>query len=91
MNKFLQILFYPFKLICYLLIYFYKIFISPLLPNTCIYYPSCSTYTLQSIKEFGVIKGIYLGAKRILRCRPNKIGGYDPIEVNIKGEIKWLL
>jgi len=46
---------------------------------------------VQSIKEFGVFKGIFLGTKRIFRCVPGGKVGLDPIPLNIKGEIKWLL
>lgn len=77
-------------MLCIGLIYFYKFCISPLLPNNCIYYPSCSSYTLQAIQKFGIFKGIYIGAKRILRCTPKHKGGYDPLPPNIKGEDKWL-
>lgn len=82
---------YPFKLFCYCLIYFYKIFISPLLPSSCKYIPSCSTYGLDSIRHHGVIKGIFLTVKRLIRCTPNAKGGYDPVPNNIKGDIKWLI
>lgn len=72
------------------LIVFYKKCISPLLPNVCIYYPSCSSYMLEAIEKHGVIKGIYLGVKRILRCVPWKEGGFDPVPDNPKGDMKWL-
>ncbi|MBE5731384.1 MAG: membrane protein insertion efficiency factor YidD [Clostridiales bacterium] len=68
---------------------FYKKCMSPLMPSVCIYYPSCSTYMLYSIKEFG-IKGVFLGIGRLLRCSPRHDGGYDPVPVNRKGDIKWL-
>lgn len=90
MRKLIDILLYIPKLLCYALIYFYKLCISPLLPNTCIYYPTCSTYTLQAIERFGIFKGIFIGAKRILRCTPKFTGGYDPLPPNLKGENKWL-
>lgn len=80
----------PFKFICYLLIYLYKILISPLIPHSCIYYPTCSTYTLLAIKEFGVIKGVYLGGMRILRCTPFHKGKEDFVPYNIKGDKKWI-
>ncbi len=71
-------------------IYFYKGIISPLLPHSCRFYPTCSTYALQAISQFG-IKGVFIGFSRILRCRPNsKSCGYDPIPINIKGDVKWL-
>ena len=44
---------------------------------------------LECIKEYG-LKGVFLGLKRLLRCTPNRDGGYDPVPVNRKGEIKWL-
>lgn len=57
----------------------YRKFISPFLPKSCRFYPTCSEYTFQAIKSFGVKKGLFLGAKRIIRCNPFNNGGYDPI------------
>lgn len=72
-------------------IYIYKGCISPLLPHTCRFYPTCSTYALMAISQFG-LKGVVIGFSRITRCRPfSKECGYDPIPINIKGEAKWLL
>ncbi|MBQ2864067.1 MAG: membrane protein insertion efficiency factor YidD [Clostridia bacterium] len=85
-----KIIFYPVKLLCYGLIYFYKFVISPLLPSTCIYYPTCSSYMLLAIKEHGVFKGIWLGTKRIFRCTPKHTGGLDLVPLNIKGDKKWI-
>lgn len=82
---------YPFKLLSLGLIYFYKFCISPFLPNTCRYVPTCSTYALLAIKEFGVIKGSILALKRILKCNPKAKCGFDPLPINIKGDIKWLI
>lgn len=82
---------FPLKLVCYVLIYFYKMFISPLLPKSCRYIPSCSTYCMRAIKENGVIKGIFLAGKRIIHCTSKSKGGFDPVPENIKGEIKWLI
>ena len=67
------------KKIFILLIRLYQKFISPLFPAKCRYYPTCSQYTLEAIQEYGVIKGPYLGIKRILRCHPFHEGGYDPV------------
>ena len=67
------------KKIFILFIRFYQKFISPLFPAKCRYYPTCSQYTLEAIQEYGAIKGIYLGIKRILRCHPFHEGGYDPV------------
>lgn len=86
-----KIIEFPFKVLFLFLIYVYKLCISPLLPNTCRFYPTCSTYAVQAIKEFGAIKGLYLAIKRILRCNPKSAYGFDPLPANIKGDIKWLL
>lgn len=57
----------------------YQKFISPLFPNSCRYYPTCSAYTISAIERFGVLKGLFLGTKRILRCNPFFKGGIDPV------------
>lgn len=72
------------------LVLFYKKCISPLLPDSCIYTPTCSSYMLEAIEKFGVCKGIYLGTLRLLRCVPWKEGGFDPVPDNPKGDMKWL-
>jgi putative membrane protein insertion efficiency factor len=61
------------------LIRFYQKFISPLFPPTCRFYPTCSEYTAQAVERFGVVKGLYLGLRRVLRCNPLNEGGYDPV------------
>ena len=86
----MKILFVPIRWLCYGLIYFYKACISPFLPKKCAYYPTCSTFMLESIKEFGIIKGIVLGTKRLLRCNPKCKGGIDYVPYSIKGESKWI-
>ena len=73
------------------LVWFYQKCISPLLPKSCIFYPSCSSYMIEAIKKFGIFKGIALGTRRIIRCRPGQEGGFDPVPDNPKGEMKWLL
>ena len=67
------------KKILILLIRFYQKFISPMFPAKCRFYPTCSQYTLEAIKEYGAIKGTYLVIKRILKCHPFHEGGYDPV------------
>lgn len=91
MKMIIKILEFPFKMIFLLLIYVYKFCISPLLPNTCRFYPTCSAYAVQAIKEYGAFKGVILAIKRILRCNPKSKCGFDPLPPNIKGEIKWLI
>ena len=59
---------------------FYQITISPILPNTCRHLPTCSEYTIEAIKTYGVFKGTIKGAYRILRCNPLGTSGYDPIK-----------
>ena len=61
------------------LIVFYQKYISQYLGKNCIYTPTCSEYTKEAINEYGIIKGVYLGIKRILRCHPFHKGGYDPV------------
>jgi putative membrane protein insertion efficiency factor len=61
------------------LIHGYQRFISPALPPSCRFVPSCSEYTAQAIEKYGVIKGTWLGAKRISKCHPFHPGGYDPV------------
>ncbi len=61
------------------LIRFYKITISPLLGNNCRYHPTCSSYMIEALQVHGLIKGLYLGTKRILRCHPWGGSGYDPV------------
>lgn len=62
------------------LIRFYQLFISPLFPPRCRFYPSCSQYALEAIQKRGVIAGSWLAAKRIAKCHPFHEGGYDPVE-----------
>ena len=62
------------------LINLYKYLISPLLGNNCRYLPTCSEYTKESIIKYGVVKGFWLGLKRITKCHPWGKGGYDPIK-----------
>lgn len=60
-------------------IYIYKRVISPVLPPSCRYTPSCSTYMIEALKKHGPVKGLYLGIRRILRCHPWGGQGYDPV------------
>ena len=57
----------------------YQLTISPLLGPRCRFYPSCSQYTLEAVQSHGVVRGLYLGARRLLRCHPWHPGGFDPV------------
>ncbi|WP_404312272.1 membrane protein insertion efficiency factor YidD [Agrococcus terreus] len=65
--------------ICVAILVAYRAVISPLYGDVCRYYPSCSSYALQAIQQHGVIRGIWMGSRRILRCHPWAPGGVDDI------------
>ena len=60
-------------------------FFSKMTPPTCRFEPTCSKYTYDCIEKFGILRGIYLGIKRVLKCHPYHKGGYDPVPK----EFKW--
>jgi putative membrane protein insertion efficiency factor len=61
------------------LLRFYKRFISPLLPPMCRFEPTCSVYTMQAVEKYGVLRGVWLGLRRLGRCHPFNPGGWDPV------------
>jgi putative membrane protein insertion efficiency factor len=61
-----------------LLIRAYQVLASPF-PSPCGYYPTCSAYALEAVDRHGVLKGCWLGVRRILRCHPFRPGGFDPV------------
>tara|TARA_A100001234_G_C12593888_1_gene371832 strand:- start:71 stop:310 length:240 start_codon:yes stop_codon:yes gene_type:complete len=67
-----------------ILIKIYKFLISPLFGESCRYFPSCSEYSVQSLKAHGLFKGLILSLKRILSCHPWSRGGFDPVKKEIK-------
>ena len=69
----------PIKSLFILLIQAYQWLISPLLPPSCRFTPSCSHYGIEALQKHGLIRGIYLTISRILRCHPWSKGGYDPV------------
>lgn len=61
------------------LVRLYQLLISPLLGPHCRYYPNCSNYAIEAIECHGLVIGIYLSIRRILRCHPLHPGGFDPV------------
>ena len=61
------------------LIRLYRYFVSPMLGPNCRFYPSCSCYAEEAIEHHGIVGGVYLAARRVLRCHPWHPGGYDPV------------
>ncbi|MDR3130899.1 MAG: membrane protein insertion efficiency factor YidD [Treponema sp.] len=61
------------------IIKFYQRAVSPHFPAACRYYPTCSAYTYEAIQKYGILRGLFLAGKRILRCHPFYPGGYDPV------------
>ncbi|RKZ19055.1 membrane protein insertion efficiency factor YidD [bacterium] len=61
------------------LISFYQVFLSPYLPGSCRFYPSCSEYAREAISRYGIWKGGWMALWRVLRCNPFNPGGYDPV------------
>jgi len=57
----------------------YQRFISPYLPPSCRFYPSCSQYALEAVGKYGVVRGSWLALRRLLRCHPFHPGGFDPV------------
>ena len=70
-----KVIIFPFLAI----IKFYQNFISPLLPSTCRYTPTCSEYAKQSLVKHGLIKGSFISMKRIIKCNPWGGNGHDPV------------
>lgn len=68
------------KYIGIFLIKVYQLFLRPLFPSACRFYPTCSVYTLQSIEKHGLFKGIWLGIKRISKCHGGNPGGVDEVK-----------
>jgi putative membrane protein insertion efficiency factor len=57
----------------------YQLVISPLLPPSCRFYPSCSCYAIEALQRHGAFKGTWLAMRRIARCHPWNPGGHDPV------------
>ena len=75
-----KIIIFPFVLF----IGVYQLIISPMLGSNCRFIPTCSEYAMESLKEYGLIKGIFLSIKRIGKCHPWGSHGYDPIPTKME-------
>ena len=67
------------KRILVLVIRAYQLWIGPLLPPSCRYYPTCSAYAVEALEKHGAFRGGWMAIRRILRCHPFHKGGYDPV------------
>lgn len=65
--------------LCMWIIRAYQLGVSPMLGPRCRFYPSCSSYAHTAIERYGVLRGSWLGIRRVLRCHPFREGGYDPV------------
>ncbi len=57
----------------------YHRYVSPMLPPSCRFEPTCSVYMVEAIEKRGILRGMYLGLRRVLRCHPFSAGGFDPV------------
>ena len=65
--------------LCLAPLHLYRRFVSPAIPNRCKYYPTCSTYAVQAVRELGVLRGTVVAAWRLARCNPWSDGGVDEL------------
>ena len=68
------------KVVLVALLKSYKALLSPLLPPSCRFVPTCSEYAREAIEKHGALRGSWMGVRRILRCHPFHPGGYDPVK-----------
>jgi uncharacterized protein len=68
------------KTVLIALLRFYKSAVSPMLPPSCRFVPTCSEYATEAIRRYGALRGSWMGARRLLRCHPFHPGGYDPVK-----------
>ncbi len=64
----------------------YKWAVSPMLPPSCRYVPTCSEYAMEAVERFGAIRGSWMALMRLLRCHPFVKGGYDPVVKHVHAE-----
>jgi putative membrane protein insertion efficiency factor len=68
------------KTVILALLRFYKVAVSPLLPPSCRFVPTCSEYAREAVERYGAARGMWQGVRRIARCHPFHPGGYDPVK-----------
>ena len=68
------------KKLLIILIKLYKFILSPVLPDSCRFSPTCSEYSIEALNKYGAFKGSFLTIKRIFRCHPFHPGGFDPVK-----------
>jgi hypothetical protein len=81
-NIILKIIRLPFFIVSFIfikIIRFYQLAISPILPDSCRYTPTCSQYSIEALQKYGPLKGSFLAIRRILRCHPWGGHGHDPL------------
>jgi len=78
-NIFFKKLFQLLAIPLIVLIKIYQLIVSPLFPPSCRFTPTCSHYTLEALKKYGILKGGWLGIRRIMQCHPWGGSGYDPV------------
>ncbi|MEK9646228.1 MAG: membrane protein insertion efficiency factor YidD [Alphaproteobacteria bacterium] len=57
----------------------YQLLVSPVIPQTCRFHPTCSGYAIEAVRTHGALRGVWLALRRIVRCNPWSAGGYDPV------------
>jgi uncharacterized protein len=67
------------KVVALTFLRFYKRWISPMLPSACRFHPTCSEYMMEAISAHGVLRGVWMGLRRLGRCHPFHEGGFDPV------------
>nr|MBN2277630.1 membrane protein insertion efficiency factor YidD [candidate division Zixibacteria bacterium] len=67
-----------------ILIKIYRLTLAPIIGNQCRFYPTCSHYAEEALRQYGPIRGSIMGIKRIFRCHPWHEGGYDPVPERTK-------
>lgn len=67
------------KRIAIALVHLYQYLLSPLLGPRCRFHPSCSHYAIEALEKHGLLRGLWLSLRRLLRCHPWHLGGYDPV------------